>query len=196
MKTFVAFIAESKSATLYHGAPIDVVHKILKSGKIKASRNGEVSTTRDKHLNWGSEGGNGGTFHLDQEKIAHKQKITPTDWHSEKAGSVKKDKKQDEDDRDSGMKRSESEESVKGHISLKHAHTLSLHKNVIHDMSHSKDEHEKHIEDHPNDPDNMYRPATATSYKDRMKKWDSFKKLVAKRGLKLTSHGKLADMYK
>jgi hypothetical protein len=190
MKTFLAFITESKSATLYHGTEIDNIHKILKSGKIKASRNGEVSTTRDKHLNWGNLGHRGGgTFHLDQEKIAHRQKITPTDWHSEKGGSVKKDKTQDEDDRATDMKRSESEESVKGHISLKHAHTLSLDKDTMHSMSRPKTEHEKHIEDHPNDPDNWLRPATATSYKDRMKKWDSFKKLVAKRGLKLISHG-------
>jgi len=196
MKSFLQFCAESKSATLYHGTYIDNVHKILKSGKIKASRNGEVSTTRDKHLNWGDFGGDGGTFHLDQEKIAHRQKITPTDWHSKKGGSVKKDKTQDEDDRDTHMKRSESEESVKGHISLKHAHTLSLHKNAMHVMSYPKTEHEEHIEKHPDDPDNKYRPANPDSYKKRMKKWDDFKKLVAKRGLKLTSHGKLADQYK
>ena len=190
MKTFLAFIAESKSATLYHSTPIENLHKILKSGKIKASHNGRVSTSRDKNYNFGDDA----QLHLDQEKIARHQKITPTDWHM--GGSVKQDKTQTDIDPDPTMRRDESEESVKGHISLKHAHTLSLHKNVIHNMSHPKDEHEEHIEKHPNDPDNMYRPATATSYKDRMKKWDSFKKLVAKRGLKLISHGKLADMYK
>ena len=191
MKTFVTFIAESKSATLYHSTPIENLHKILKSGKIKASGNGRVSTSRDKHYdrNWHQADA---TIHLDQEKIAHHQKITPTDWHSEVGGSVKRDKKQPQEYRDEDMRRAESEESVKGDISLKHAHTLSLHKNVIHDMSHPKTEHEEHIEKHPNDPDNELRAvlgATATSHKERMKKWDSFKKLVAKRGLKLTSHG-------
>jgi hypothetical protein len=186
MKTFITFIKESKSATLYHSTDMESLHKILKSGKIKASRNGEVSTTRDKDLHYNR---GDAQIHLDQEKISHNQKITPTDWHSNKGGSVKKDKSQDEDDRDEGRRREESEESIKGHVSLKHAHTLSVHKDEMKRMSRPKDEHEEHIEKHPHDPENWMRPATATSYSERKKKFDAFKKLVAKHKLKLVTHG-------
>jgi hypothetical protein len=185
MKSFLAFFAESKSAPLYHSTSIDAVQKILKSGKIKASHNGQVSTTRDKNLNFHPDA----TFTLDQERIAHNQKITPTEWHSKKGGSVKKDRKQDENDRDSSMARSESEESIEGHVPLKHARTLSIHKDIVHSLTKPKTEHEQHIEDHPNDPDNWMRPVTPTSYKERIKKWESIKKGAAKHGIKLTTHG-------
>ena len=78
MLSFNEFVTESKSAPLYHGTDINTIMKILRSGKIKASSNGRVSTTRSPTE---SAYTNEGYFVLDQLKLSYNRKITPTDWH-------------------------------------------------------------------------------------------------------------------
>lgn len=181
MKRFREFILEGRDADLYHGTDeIDNVHKILKAGKIKASANKRTSTTRDER--YAREfGKGGGYFKLNQTSISHRQQIKPTDWHM--GGSVKS--KEDNDYRDKDMRRSESEESVKGDISLKHAHTLVVDKDAYESMTGPKTEHEKGHEEAKKKGEHYFGPGNHNTYKNRMRKSKDFHDLVKKHGLKL-----------
>ena len=131
MKTFkqFCFILENR-APLYHGTDHDFAHHILKSGSIK-SDGGRVSTTRDKkyaHDHGSVHGKNSVTFHLDHNKIKQRHQVKPADYHG--GSKLPHGGDDDFDGRDHKLRRSESEESVKGKISTKHITHMSLNKNM------------------------------------------------------------------
>jgi hypothetical protein len=126
------YIEEQARAALYHGTHHDNVSNMLRKGKIEPSdESGRTSTTRSKH--------HVKDYHvhlkIDHDKLKHHSKIQPTDFHA--GGSIGKSdaSRHDDDTRDKEQRRSESEESVKGSISMKHVTHISVHQSV----------HEKHF---------------------------------------------------
>jgi hypothetical protein len=138
--------------------------------------------TRDKSVasNYGHEGVH---FKINQRSLSQTKKITPTDWHM--GGSVKDGK--NKKDREPIMRRSEAEESVKGDVHIKHAHTLVMHKDDYHRMAGPKTEHEKAHETAAKKGEEKpwWIPASATSHRNRMRKTKKFHSLLDKHGIKL-----------
>jgi hypothetical protein len=178
MKSFIDFISEQNRADLYHGTPFDNLHSILRSGKIKASDNGHVSLSRDKKY---VESGHGDEayFNLNHETLKHHHKIIPTDWHM--GGSVK-GKHHEDGMQDVKSRRSESEESVKGHIPLKHVKELVVQSKHYNELVGPKTDYEKDIEAEP-DMAWLYKGNT---YKDRLQRVKKFHSALKKHGIKLT----------
>lgn len=183
---------ESKSAPLYHGtsfAPLTFQDKgfweggagsILLQGYIAPSKNGYVSATRDVSFAQTVHGVDC-YFILDQEKISHRQKIVPTDWHM--GGSVPEDPGQEAGDRHPNYSRSESEEAIKGKVPISNATTLVVQKRYWNNFAGPMTQSEKEFEeDLPNVPAGLY---DGMLYKDRMKDVKKFKALLKKYGIKL-----------
>lgn len=171
MLSFNEFVTESKSAPLYHGTDINTIMKILRSGKIKASSNGRVSTTRSP-----TESGytDEGYFVLDQLKLSYNRKITPTDWHM--GGSLEDNADKMEVDHE--MRRSESEESIKGDIPLKYVKELvinSKYKNLSPTITPQEQEWEDDIKRNP-----KLVNLVPQRYEDRIKEIQPFLKLMKK----------------
>lgn len=182
MKKFSDFITEQSRADLYHGTAFENVHGILRSGKIKPSDNGRTSLSRDKKY---VESGHGeeAYFKINHDSLRHNHKITPTDFHM--GGSVH-DKHHEDDMRDPKQRREEAEESVKGHIPLKHVKELVVHKKHYDEFAGPETEYEKeaaHAIDSKHELAWMYKGST---YKDRMKDVNKFHKQLKKHGIKLT----------
>ena len=178
--SFCDFIIEGRDADLYHGTTMNNAMKILRSGKIHASYNGQTSLTRDKSVasTFGNEGVH---FKINQRTLSQTKKITPTDWH--KGGSVRDER--GSKSRDTTMGRSEAEESVKGDVHLKHVHTLVMHKDDYHAMAGPKTEHEKAHEKAAKEGRTEMLPGSASSHRTRMKKTKEFHSLLDKHGIKL-----------
>jgi len=122
MQRFKTFIAEQSRAPLYHATHTDNVHDTLKAGKIDPSENGHVSVSRSEHY---AKGWSKVHWKIDHDKLKHHSKIQPTDWYM--GGSHKNSPaRHDDNERDTSLRRHESEESVKGPIPLKHVTHLSL----------------------------------------------------------------------
>lgn len=183
---------ESKSAPLYHGTnfkPLTFQNKgfweggagsILSQGYIAPSNNGYVSASRDLKFTKAVHGWEC-YFILDQEKISHRQKIVPTDWHM--GGSVPDDPDQQAGDRHAHYSRSESEEAIKGKVLISNATTLVVQKNFWDNFAGPMTQSEKEYEeDLPNVPAGLY---DGLLYKDRMKDVKKFKALLKKYGIKL-----------
>lgn len=192
MKTFKQFresLIEGRDADLYHGTSFKHAMKILRSGKIHASYNGHTSLTRDRSFarsfshrhDTGFDHNPGVHFKVNQRTLSQTRRITPTDWHL--GGSVKDEKHAA--DRDHSERRSESEESVKGDIHLKHVHTLVMHKDDYHAMAGPKTEHEKAHEKAAKEGRTEMLPGSASSHRTRMKKTKEFHSLLDKHGIKL-----------
>ena len=182
MKNFIDFLNEQSRADLYHGTPLDNVHSILKSGKIKPSDSGRTSLSRDKKY---VESGHGeeAYFKIDHDSLRHNHKIIPTDFHM--GGSVH-DKHYEDGMRDPSQRREEAEESVKGHISLKHVKELVVHKKHYDQFAGPESEFEKtaaHAIKHKEDGHQFLHGLT---YKDRMKNINKFHKQLKKHNIKLT----------
>jgi hypothetical protein len=182
MRTFREFLIESKSASLYHGTSLDNVHSILKRGYIQPSENGHVSTTRDRRVaekTFGSEA----HFVIDQQKVGHRQKITPTDW-SHETGAVPHDKSQSEP-KSFVASRGESEESVHGAISMKHVKELVIHAKHWHELTKPATAQEKQSDIDAKDPKMgwLHRGMGAGKRQARAK---SIKKLAADHDIALT----------
>lgn len=182
MKTFRQYIAEAKMAPLYHGTAFDNVYSILRDGKIKASGNGRVSTTRDIR-SAGSAFATEAYFVLDQQKIGYRQKIKPTDWST--GGSVARDKSQIEPTNLVG-RRGEAEESVRGDIDLKNVTALVVKKIDWTELTGPETGKEKNIEKEILAVDDKMKWLyDGTRYKDRAKRAKSFKALLSKHKIKL-----------
>jgi len=183
MIKFKQFISEGRDADLYHGTSMSRAMKILRSGKIHASYNGHTSLTRDKSTaqTFAHKSDGPVIFKVNQRTLSHTKKIIPTDWHM--GGSVRDEKHAK--DRETEMRRSESEEAVKGDIHLKHVHTLVMHKDDYHAMAGPKTEHEIAHEAAAKRGEYEMRPGSATSYRNRMKKTKEFHSLLDKHGIKL-----------
>lgn len=182
MKTFRQYITEAKTAPLYHGTAFDNVHAILRDGKIKASSNGRVSTTRDIR-SAGSAFATEAYFVLDQQKIGYRQKIKPTDWST--GGSVAHDKSQIEPTNLVG-RRGEAEESIHGDIDLKNVIALVVKKEDWVKLTGPKTGKEKNLEKEVSATDDKMKWLyDGTSYKDRAKQAKSFKALLSKHKIKL-----------
>jgi len=121
-------LQEQSRAPLYHGTSSENAAHIIKSGKIEASENGRTSLTRDK--SHAKDGLLYSThFKVDHDKLRSTHQVRPTDWHM--GGSVHKDsERHDNDLRDPELRRSESEESVRGHVPISHVTHVSIHRNV------------------------------------------------------------------
>ena len=116
-------ITERKMADLYHSTDADKLSAILKAGQLTPGRNAYVSLTRDKNYNYANTGSlESASFVIDQAKLAYNRKIEPYDWHMDSNG----DNDEDAWARDPGERRSESEERVKGPISLKYVKAVYL----------------------------------------------------------------------
>lgn len=178
MLSFIDYIHESKSAPLYHGTSLDNVHEILKSGKINKGEHGHTSTSRDRKETeqiFGDEA----YFKLDQQKIAHRQKIVPTDWHA--GGSIKGDEsRHDNWARMPEHRRAESEEAVKGDIPLKHATELVVKKKHWDELNAPETDYEKKRKaDVKKYPENAWL-VKGLLHKDRVAKVKEFHKNLAK----------------
>lgn len=121
-------LQEQARAPLYHGTTSDNAASIIKGGKIEAGENGRTSLTRDKtHVKDGDLYST--HFKINHDKLRSTHQVRPTDWHM--GGSVKGDSGRHDDHlRDTELRRSESEESVKGHIPISHVTHVSIHRNV------------------------------------------------------------------
>lgn len=182
MKTFKQYIEEQSRADLYHGTPFENVHSILRSGKIKASDNGRTSLSRDRRY---VESGHGDEayFKIDHDSLRHNHKITPTDFHM--GGSVY-DKHFEDDMRDPDQRREEAEESVKGHIPLKHVKELVVHRRHYDELAGPETEHEKEVARMIKHKEPGHQLFKGMTYKDRMKEANKFHKQLKKHGIKLT----------
>ena len=112
---------ERKMADLYHSTDIDNLAAILKSGQLTPGRNVYVSLTRDKNYLFAKDSSlEYAVFVIDQAKLAYNKKIEPYDFHMS-------DEEDPEDfARDVEARRSESEERVKGPISLKYVKAIMM----------------------------------------------------------------------
>lgn len=130
MLTFKIFITEKSRATLYHGTPAENIAPIVKNGKIDPSEHGRTSTTRDKRYAAAHDIGWDAHFHINHDTLKRHRKIQPTDFHM--GGSIGKSDhdRHDHNMRDPEYRRSESEETVKGSIPMKHVKQISIHKSV------------------------------------------------------------------
>lgn len=177
MLSFNQYISESKSAPLYHGTAFDNVKLILKAGKIEASENGRTSTARDINTlrrSYASEC----YFVLDQLKLSHNYKITPTDWYA--GGSVVDTDDEDWTRDDPEMRRSESEESIKGDIPMKYVKELVVNKRKWDTFTRPKDQHEIDMENDLKQDPTLAPLLQGMLYKDRMKRVAEFKQLLRK----------------
>jgi 5'(3')-deoxyribonucleotidase len=119
-------LLERKMADLYHSTDIENLPIILKSGALVPKRNEYVSLSRDKNYNFASLGTSGtAVFVVDQARLVYNHKIQPFDWHMS-------DEEDPEDwARDPELeRRKESEERVKGPISLKFVKEIWLPKSL------------------------------------------------------------------
>ena len=113
---------ERKMADLYHSTDAEFLPKILAAGQLTPGRNEYISLTRNKRYNFGAVASHEAVqFVIDQAKLAYNRKIEPYDWHMDP----------DDNDveawtRDPAERRSESEERVKGPISLKYVKEIQL----------------------------------------------------------------------
>lgn len=175
MKTFKQFLVESSYTPLYHGTLFRNVHKILTDGHIAPSESGHVSLTRSKKYVEGAYGEGEAYFKFDKDRVKHNSKITPTDWNM--GGSVH-DKHHDDYMRDESFRRSESEEAVKGKVSLKHATELIIHKKHWDALHKGETPSEKNVRMmSKKQPENRWL-YQGLQYKDRMKESRNFKKLL------------------
>ena len=112
---------ERKMADLYHSTDIDNLAAILKSGQLTPGRNVYVSLTRDKNYLFAKDSSvEYAVFVIDQAKLAYNKKIEPYDFHMS-------DEEDPEDfARDIEARRSESEERVKGPISLRYVKAIMM----------------------------------------------------------------------
>lgn len=184
MLSFVQYITESNRADLYHGTDVDSAISILKQGKIKHSSNGRTSLSRDRKAVEQGHGHGEAYFVINHNTLRQTHQIRPTDWHMGGNKSFN-DKHGDEDSayqyRDKSMRRSEAEESVRGHIPARHIKELIIHSSRKgHWGGHpeTKDEKEIRIENHP-----LYK---GLHYKDRMKRHNDLIKHAARHGIKVT----------
>lgn len=177
-----SLFCETRYAPLYHGtSSIDNVQKILKGGKIKPSANGRTSLTRDKRYAETTHGQGEAYFHVNQETLRHRQHIHPTDWNM--GGSIP-DKHHEDDLRDpNGARRSESEESVKGHIDLKHVHKITIHKKRWDEMHAPESDYEKEAAHSIKSKDDMAWLHKGNTYKDRKKYTNTLKKNLKKHNI-------------
>jgi len=115
-------IDERKMADLYHSTDAEFLPKILAAGQLTPGRNAYISLTRDKRYNYGAVSADEAVqFVIDQAKLAYNRKIEPYDWHMDPDDNDKEAWARDPDDR-----RSESEERVKGPLSLKYVKEIQL----------------------------------------------------------------------
>ena len=114
-------LLERKMADLYHSTDIDNLAAILKSGQLTPGRNVYVSLTRDKNYLFAKDSSvEYAVFVIDQAKLAYNKKIEPYDFHMS-------DEEDPEDfARDIEARRSESEERVKGPISLRYVKAIMM----------------------------------------------------------------------
>jgi hypothetical protein len=183
-KTFADSLIEGRDADLYHGTSMNKAIKILRAGKIHASYNGHTSLSRDKSVAKtfaNKSDDHPVVFKVNQRTLSQTKKITPTDWHM--GGSIKDER--GSKSRDTTIRRSEAEESVKGDVHLKHVHTVVMHKDDYHHMAGPKTEHEKAHEAAAKRGESEMRPGSASSHRNRMKKTKEFHSLLDKHGLKL-----------
>ena len=126
---------ERRMADLYHATNAEKLPAILKSGHLVPGRNAYVSLTRDKNYNYAKiESEETAVFVLDQPKLAYNRKIEPYDWHMSSDDDPEAWARDPELDR-----RSESEERVKGPISLKYVKEIQLPKTwAVKDRNHIK----------------------------------------------------------
>jgi hypothetical protein len=116
-------IDERKMADLYHSTDAEFLPKILAAGQLTPGRNAYISLTRDKHYNYGAVSADEAVqFVIDQAKLAYNRKIEPYDWHMD----ADDDNDREAYARDPGERRSESEERVKGPLSLKYVKEIQL----------------------------------------------------------------------
>jgi hypothetical protein len=112
---------ERKMADLYHSTDAEFLPKILAAGQLTPGRNEYVSLTRDKNYNYGAlTADETAVFVIDQAKLAYNRKIEPYDWH------MSTDDDPEDYARDPADRRSESEERVKGPLSLKYVKEIQL----------------------------------------------------------------------
>ena len=117
---------ERKTADLYHATDFKNLPDIIRSGALIPGRNQYVSLTRDKRLNYGRDiVREMVVFIIDQAKLAYNKKIEPFDWHQ----SSEQDPEWMARDPDE-YRRAESEERVKGPISLKYVKGVILPKRL------------------------------------------------------------------
>lgn len=182
MKTFIQYIEEQSRGDLYHGTPFDNVHGILRSGKIKPSQNGRTSLSRDRRY---VETGHGDEayFKIDHDSLRQNHKITPTDFHM--GGSVH-DKHHEDSMRNPEQRREEAEESVKGHIPLKHVKELVVHKKHYDEFAGPETKFEKDAAHAIKHKEEGHEFLMGTTYKDRMKHVNKFHNQLKKHNIKLT----------
>ena len=115
-------IDERKMADLYHSTDAEFLPKILAAGQLTPGRNDYISLTRDKRYNYGAVTADEAVqFVIDQAKLAYNHKIEPYDWHMDP-----NDNDKEAYARDTNYRRSESEERVKGPLSLKYVKEIQL----------------------------------------------------------------------
>lgn len=182
MLKFTDYINEQSRADLYHGTSLDNVHKIMKSGKIHPSDNGRTSLSRNKRY---VETGHGDEayFKINHDSLKHNHKITPTDWHM--GGSVR-DKHYEDNMRDHSQRRSEAEESVKGHVPLKHVKELVVHKKHYDELTKPETDFEKEAAHSIKSKDEHAWLYKGMTYKDRLKKVNKLHSHLKKHNIKLT----------
>jgi len=186
-KKYKDFLQEAKSAPLYHGTPWLRVLSILEDGKIHPSHNGEVSASRTERYvrgNFGKES----YFILDQLKISHNQKITPTDFGA--GGSVKTDPRDDLiGDQElaiaGGVRRTEAEESIKGAVSLKNVDALVVQRIIWKEQIKKMTAVEKDLETRIKKDPNVLIFERGNRYKDRLNRVKKIKMLLKKYKIKL-----------
>ena len=122
------FITERKMADLYHYTPIFNVVSILKSGKINPSSEvydqasyGWTSLTRNSYYDTAATSRSPipARFVIDQGMLANNHRIEPYDWVFDPKGEA-------EQDDETELRRYESEERVKGPISIRYIKSIDL----------------------------------------------------------------------
>lgn len=187
MKTFKQFLAENNRQDLHHGTSLENAHKILRDGHIKPSANGRVSTTRNVRYarEWASFDNHPVTMVIDGNTLRHNHEVKPTDFDHH-GGRYDTGRYKESFEPSSG-RRSESEESVKGHIPLKHVKELHMKRKDYEGMT-SKKKTKSEEDLHKIDPKRTDPFLAGAHYEDRMKEAKEFHSNLKKHGIKLHLH--------
>jgi hypothetical protein len=190
MKTFkqlVEYLAESNRQDLYHGTSPDAVHQILRDGHIKPSDNGRVSVSRSNKYStdWSKiSNHHHAVIVLNGNSLRHNHQVRPTDFDHH-GGSYDKRRFLDGMEPSLGAGRTESEESVKGHIPLKHVKEIRLHRDYYNQFTNKKmTKSEKEIR--KEDPKREHWLYRGLHHEDRMKEVKEFHANLKKHNIKLT----------
>jgi hypothetical protein len=188
MKTFrqlVEFLAESNRQDLYHGTSADTVHEIIRDGHIKPSENGRVSLSRSHK--YSSEWSKISNHHhavlvINGDSLRHNHQIKPTDFDH---GGGRYDKERVGALEPSSGRRSESEESVKGSIHIKHIKEIRMHRDHYHALTNkAMTPSEKEL--HHDDPHRTNPFFKGLHHEDRVKQASDFHAALKKHNIKLT----------